>query len=367
MEKNKRPLQKVKVSGGGRCNVTHYCFEPQKLIENYPRGKDFLLEPFKRFGPKETVEWFARRGVTIKKESDGRMFPVSDSSQTIIDCFLKEARMKSIELRTLSKVLDFTPIEGGWRVKLENQEIKTSKLLIATGSDKHIWEILKTMNFAIEEPVPSLFTFNINDKALQSLTGTSFPNILVKTKGFQSEGPGLITHWGLSGPAVLKLSAFGARYFAENQYEFEVKVDWIPQISGNQILDLLKEEQSANPKKKVRNLSPFGLSKRFWEFICDKSQVSEFQNWSETGKKHFKRIADSLKKMPFEVNGKSTFKDEFVTAGGLDLAEINHRTFEAKSYPGLYFAGEVLDIDAVTGGFNFQAAWTGGWHVASSV
>ncbi|WP_262489870.1 BaiN/RdsA family NAD(P)/FAD-dependent oxidoreductase [Jiulongibacter sediminis] len=367
LEKNKRPLQKVKVSGGGRCNVTHFCFDPQKLVENYPRGSDFLLEPFGRFGPQQTIDWFNQRGVSIKKESDGRMFPDTDSSQTIIDCFLNEARRKKVELRLLSKVLDFENSDDGWLVRLENEEIRTSKLLIATGSDKHIWERLKAMSLDIIEPVPSLFTFHIEDSALQGLTGTPFPEIVVRTKGLQSRGPGLITHWGMSGPGVLKLSAFGARVFFEKDYCFDINVDWLPRFSESDIINELKTEQASNPKKKVRNFTPLGLSKRFWEFICNKSQVSEHQNWSETGKKHFKRITESLKKMSFEVNGKSTFKDEFVTAGGISLEEVDPKTFQSIKYSGLYFAGEVLDIDAVTGGFNFQAAWTGGWHVASSI
>lgn len=295
------------------------------------------------------------------------MFPDTDSSQTIIDCFLNEARRKKVELRILSKVLDFENSDDGWLVRLENEEIRTSKLLIATGSDKHIWERLKAMSLDIIEPVPSLFTFHIEDSALQGLTGTSFPEIVVRTKGLQSRGPGLITHWGMSGPGVLKLSAFGARAFFEKNYRFDINVDWLPRFSESDIINELKTEQASNPKKKVRNFTPLGLSKRFWEFICNKSQVSEHQNWSETGKKHFKRIAESLKKMSFEVNGKSTFKDEFVTAGGISLEEVDPKTFQSIKYSGLYFAGEVLDIDAVTGGFNFQAAWTGGWHVASSV
>ncbi|MGR3809273.1 NAD(P)/FAD-dependent oxidoreductase [Jiulongibacter sp. NS-SX5] len=367
LEKNRKPLQKVKVSGGGRCNVTHYCFEPELLVENYPRGKDFLLEPFQRFGPADTINWFENRGVKIKKESDGRMFPVTDDSQTIIDTFLAEARKKKVEVALSSKVHSFERSEDQWLVITEERKLICDKLLIASGGDKAIWEQLTGLGLNLVSPVPSLFTFHVPEKELHELSGISFPQMTVKTKGFKTSGPGLITHWGVSGPVVLKLSAFGARQFNDLDYQFDIQVDWLADVSIDHILTWLKKEQADNPKKKVRNTPLPGLTKRFWEFMCTKSLVGEFQNWSETGKKHFKRITDNLKKMPLKVTGKSTFKEEFVTAGGVDLSEIDSSTFELKRFPGLYLAGEVLDIDAVTGGFNFQAAWTGGWHVAQNL
>ncbi len=368
LEKNRAPLQKVKVSGGGRCNVTHHCFEPEKLIENYPRGKEFLLEPFRRFGPSDTINWFSERGVSIKKEQDGRMFPVTDSSQTIIDCFQKELSKKNIELRASTKVLSFSKEEDCWQVSLENEEkLETKNLLIATGGDKAIWNQLRSLNLSIVEPVPSLFTFQIQDKFLHELSGTSFESSTVKTKGFRSSGPMLITHWGLSGPAVLKLSAFAARELANQNYSFTITVDWLAEISTEKIVEELRRYQTENPKKKVRSLSVFGLSKRFWEYICNESSVGEFQNWSETGKKHFRKISENLKKKVFHVEGKTTFKEEFVTAGGVCLSEIDPNSFMVNKYPGLYLAGEVMDIDAVTGGFNFQAAWTSAYIVSNSI
>ena len=321
-----------------------------------------------RFGPKEVIQWFEQKGVNIKKEADGRMFPVSNSSQTIIDCFRKEADKLMVELRTSERMQSFSFQNGHWYVLLDNNEqLRCKKLVLTTGNDKHIWNQLKDMGLQMIEPVPSLFTFNIPDAELHELSGVSFPLIKVSTNQREISGPGLITHWGLSGPAVLKLSAWGALELADLNYTFKINVDWMPHVSKADITNELKNSQQADPRKKVTNTIPLDLTKRFWEYICKKSEVREFQNWSETGKKHILRMVDNLKEMPFEVTGKSTFKEEFVTAGGIDLNEINPETFEIKKFPGLYAAGEILNIDAVTGGFNFQAAWTGAWHISQNL
>lgn len=368
LEKNREPLQKVKVSGGGRCNLTHFCFKASELIKNYPRGREFLLKPFENFGPNETIEWFRKRGIGIKKEADGRMFPASNTSQTILDCFQDEVSRLNIKVETSQKVLHFEKRDDLWELELQNGNILKSKsILLATGSDKTIWSILSEMGLKTIPPVPSLFTFKIDDKELHALAGTSFQNAEAGIDGFSISGPALITHWGLSGPAILKLSAFAARELAEKQYKFKLKMDWLPEVSKTDVLAELKENQAENPKKKLRSMVLFGFSKRFWEHLCNRSNVSEYQNWSETGKKHFKLLVENIKQMPFDVNGKSTFKEEFVTAGGLDLSEIDPITFGVKSQKGLYVAGEALNIDAVTGGFNFQAAWTGAWHVAKAL
>lgn len=368
LEKNREVLQKVKVSGGGRCNVTNACFEPKELIENYPRGNEFLLEPFQRFGSREVFSWFEKRGVHLKKEKDGRVFPESNSSQTIIDCFLYES--KPVKLFTSERVEIIVKKGSFWEVTTNTQKTFTvKKLLIATGSDKRIWEILTELNFKIAPQAPSLFTFNIKDEKLNELQGVSFPNAIVKilNSEFNQSGPLLITHWGLSGPAVLKLSAWAALELKKKDYLFTISVNWLPEYSKDMVLSEFRANLETNSKKSVLANPMFGTTTRFWKYTCEKSGISEHQKWAETGKKHFQVLADNLLSDRFEVNGKSTFKEEFVTAGGIELSEIDSKTFGSKKHENLYFAGEILNIDAVTGGFNFQAAWTGGWHVAQSL
>jgi predicted Rossmann fold flavoprotein len=368
LEKNREPLQKVKVSGGGRCNVTNFCFEPELLVKNYPRGEDFLYKPFSNFGPAELIRWFEKRGVRIKNEADGRMFPVTDNSQTIIDCFRIEAKKKDIELRTTTRLQSFEREQNKWKVILDSgEELMTRFLVLTTGSDKSVWNKLQSLGLRIIDPVPSLFTFNIPDNQLHQLSGVSFQKITVSAGNKQMSGPGLITHWGMSGPAVLKLSAWNAIEFAKNEYHFSARIDWIPDLTQSQVTSVLRDMQQTESRKKVLNVAPFNLSKRFWEYICHKAEIREFQNWSETGKKHFQKLTDTLKNSQFDVTGKSTFKDEFVTAGGIDLDEVDYETFQIKKFPGLYAAGEILNIDAVTGGFNFQAAWTSAWHISEDL
>lgn len=368
IEKNAKSLQKVKVSGGGRCNVTHACFEPVELIKNYPRGNKELLEPFKRFGPQETITWFEKRGVPIVKEVDGRMFPKSNTSQSIIDCFEKECKRLGIQKQMQLSLKGFKYLNNVWDLELSNQStLRAKNLMIATGSDKHIWDMLMELDFEIASPVPSLFTFKIKDTDLAELAGTSFVEITAFAGEIKSVGPGLITHWGLSGPAILKLSAFAALELNKKEYQFKVKIDWLPTVTKDSMIETFRNNQTANGKKKISANPEFGFSIRFWKYLCLKSNVGEFQNWSESGKKTWQTLAKNIKAHDYQVDGKSTFKDEFVTAGGVALSEIDMATFSSHKYPSLFFAGEVLNIDAITGGFNFQAAWTGAWHVAKQV
>lgn len=319
LEKTLQPLAKVRISGGGRCNVTNSCFEPKKLIENYPRGNPEMLGPFTRFGPEETVAWFESRGVTLKIEPDGRMFPVTDSSQTIIDCLMGEAKRLNVELRLGASV---QKIEPGFKVHLKDKELTAKNLVLATGSGKWGWECAKSLGHTIVEPVPSLFTFNCPSSPLLDLSGVAVEKGRVSIVGtpFTFEGPILLTHWGFSGPAVLKLSAFAARYLESRGYQAEIEVDWQP------------DPAFSVPKRLLKRLTP-----------------------------------DTLHKSRYTLNGKTTFKYEFTTAGGIDLKEVNFKRMESKVTPGLFFAGEILNIDGITGGFNFQNAWTGGWIISESL
>ncbi len=373
LERGKEVLQKVKVSGGGRCNVTHACFEPEKLVKFYPRGESDLLEPFKKFNPTHTIEWFESRGVKIKKEADGRMFPSSDSSQTIIDCLMYEARKNGIEIIRNARVEDFEYIDSQefkWKIKVLGERIfHAKKLMIGTGSDTAIWRLLEKLDLKIIPAVPSLFTFNIKDERISDLMGLSVPKAKVKIIGtkFESEGPLLITHWGLSAPAILKLSAWAARELNDLNYKFKIEVNWLNISSLEEVKLHLHKQISEQSKKNVMLNSELGIPIRLWKSLCKAVEIGEFQKWAETGKKHIQRLAEQLTACKFEVNGKSTFKEEFVTAGGVDLSEIDMSSFSSKKFPSLFMAGEVLNIDAITGGFNFQAAWTGGWLIGQNL
>jgi len=368
LEKQGKVLQKVKVSGGGRCNVTHAVSDPGELARNYPRGGDFLEKAFEKFSSADTRKWFEKRGVALKTEKDGRVFPVSDSSQTIINCFLKEAG--GIDLLLHSRVEKITPVPAGWEVQTaEGKVYQTRRLMIATGSDTRVWSALQQLDLAFSEAVPSLFTFNIPDGTLTALQGTSFSRarVSVAKTSLVQEGPLLITHWGLSGPAVLKLSAWGAYLLKKTGYIFEIEVNWLADRNKNDLEKELKKRFSENPKKNIRMLPVSGVSQRFWTYICDKSGISEFRKGAEGGKKQVAALLENLTASKFSVNGKSTFKEEFVTAGGVSLDEVNAESFSTCKYPDLYLGGEVLDIDAVTGGFNFQAAWTAGWLISEHI
>lgn len=370
LERNQDFLQKVKVSGGGRCNVTHACFDAEKLLDFYPRGKAHLLEPFKKFNPTNTVDWFESRKIKLKTEKDGRMFPVTDSSQTIIDCFLNEAYDFKIELRTRQKVDKIEKDGNDWVVStIFDEEYKAPNLVLTTGSDPLFWRLLQNLQVPVIQPVPSLFTFNIKDKLFDDLQGISFENAKVKIKNtpFASSGAMLITHWGLSGPAILKLSAFAARDLADKDYKFDIEVNFLGDADPNKLREKLQQNINLIPKKNVIANAEFGLTSRFWKAVCNAAGIGEHQKWAETGKKHINAILEVLTKKAFKADGKSTFKEEFVTAGGVDLNAVDLDRFALKEYPNLYLAGEILNIDALTGGFNFQAAWTGAWLISEAI
>lgn len=371
LEKGKEVLQKVKISGGGRCNVTHACFDPKELTEFYPRGKRELLGPFHQFMTGDTMEWFEHRGVPLKIEGDNRIFPESNSSQSIIDCFLNATNHLGIEIKKSEGVKEFVKVEetNQWKVVTNNAEYTCDKLVIAAGSSKPMWKLLSSLGHAVVEPVPSLFTFNIKDPLLTDLPGVAVQNVEVSIKDtkLKSTGPLLITHWGTSGPAVLKLSAFGAILLAEKDYQYQVKVNWLS-CNKQQALEVLLKAKKTDVKSILEKRSPFEtISKRLWSRFLEVCHVDGQTKWADVSNKNLEALATRLTDTIFHAQGKSTFKDEFVTAGGVKLKEVNFKKFESKFHENLFFAGEILNIDAVTGGFNFQNAWTGGWVISEFI
>ena len=369
LEGSNKVLQKVKVSGGGRCNVSHACFTPNELVEFYPRGEKELLGPFHQFMTGDTMEWFENRGVSLKIEDDNRVFPESNSSQTIIDCFLEGANNSGVTLKLSTRVEAFEKIGGQFEIKTNSGNFIADYLLVASGSNTKVWNIISELGHTIIEPVPSLFTFNIEDNRLMDIPGISVVKATVKVLNskLEEQGPLLITHWGLSGPGILKLSAWGALELFEKNYQFEIEVNWLSK-KYETVLEFLKSEKQKNTKKQIILRSVFeDVSKRLWEKFVLAAEISETTQWAQLNNKQLENLAKQLTQSVFKVNGKSTFKDEFVTAGGVDLKEINFKRFESKLHKNLFFAGEVLNIDAVTGGFNFQNAWTSGWIVANSI
>ena len=369
LEKGKEVLQKVRISGGGRCNVTHACFEPKELVKFYPRGEKELLGPFHQFMTGDTFEWFDDRGVPLKIEGDNRVFPEANTSQAIVDCFQKAVDALGIKVLTNHGVNSVNRQDGKWLLHTKEQVFEADKLVIAAGSSKKIWELCATLDHAVIAPVPSLFTFNINDKRLVDLLGISVPNATVKVVGtkLEASGPLLITHWGMSGPAVLKLSAFGARILADKNYQYNVEVNWLSRPT-DKVLNVLLNLKKKEPRKTVILKSPFKeVSRRLWERFVLFSDILKTQNWADLNSSQLEKLANELTKGMYNANGRTTFKDEFVTAGGVDLKEINFKRFESKKHNDLFFVGEVLNIDAVTGGFNFQNAWTGGYICAKAL
>ncbi len=370
IERSKEGLQKVRISGGGRCNVTNAVQNPTELVNFYPRGGNELLAPFSRFGSKETQTWFEKKQVPLKTEVDGRVFPQSNQSESIIDCFKKEIFKYDIQIFYSEKILNIVKKRDLFLLDAHSgQSYQCKYLMMATGSDKSMVQCISKMGLETVEAVPSLFTFHVEDKTLHELSGTSFQNSKAEIIGekLNQNGPLLVTHWGFSGPAILKLSAWGARLLSQKKYEFQLKLNFLPEIGESLKIETFKNQAHINPKKAVMANPVFGLSQKFWKFICEKAGISEFQKWAETGKKQWRALEIGLSEGVYHVTGKSTFKDEFVTAGGVDLKEINFENFESKKIQNLFFAGEILDIDGVTGGFNFQSAWTGAWHVAQCV
>lgn len=370
VEKTPKLLSKVKVSGGGRCNVTHHCFAAVPLAANYPRGQKLLKQLFYTYGAAETCQWFEKRGLPLVAEPDGRMFPVTNSSQSVIDLFLREAQQKNIQIITGTGIQTISRGEDGtFELQAGQQRITADKVLITTGGapKPEAYDWLAKLGHTIEAPVPSLFTFNIPDKELHQLAGISVPNatVRVKTTKLSYEGPLLITHWGLSGPAVLKLSAFGARWINEQHYKFGIQVRWVAEAKEEQLRTNLQDYSRHNPKQQVLKHPLYELPHRLWQFLCFKAGVEQEQRWLDLSKKTINRLLEVLYRDPYGVSGKTTFKEEFVTCGGVSLADVNPATMESRVVPGLYFAGEVLDIDGITGGFNFQSAWTTAWIAGS--
>ncbi len=372
IEKSDKLLSKVKVSGGGRCNVTHFCFEPKILVQNYPRGNKVLQGPFSRFQAKDTVEWFESRGVELKTEEDGRIFPESNTSQTIVDCLLTTAGNAGVKIWTRTGVKNIRKKGGEFVLELSSgPDLHCDRILIATGGHPKAegYQWLKDLGHSIELPVPSLFTFNINDKELQSLAGLSVEKAAVKIPGtkLEQEGPLLITHWGMSGPAVLKLSAWGARALSELNYDFTILVCWMPDYKETDLLEKLLEIKTNESRKQISTFSPFPLPLRLWKYIISKAGIGAELRWADLSKKNQNKLLEELLRSSFPVKGKSTFKEEFVTCGGISLKDVNFKTMESLKSGGVFFAGEILDIDGVTGGFNFQNAWTTGWIAGMAI
>ncbi len=368
LERGKEGLTKVKVSGGGRCNVTHAEFVPKALVLNYPRGEKELLGPFHQFMTGDTIEWFEKRGVALKIEDDGRMFPISNSSQTIIDCFLAEAEKFNVEVLYNHPVRNIEKAELNFKIETTQATFLTEKVLVATGSNTKVWNLLENLGHNILEPVPSLFTFNIKDKRINDIPGVVANNVEIKVLGTDlfSEGPLLITHWGLSAPSILKLSAFGALELARLKYKFQIEINFIKQSYAD-CSNNLKGIKEVAGKKTVFKSPQFNLPKRLWYKLVVASKITSELRWADVNKTQLENLATQLTQAVFQVDGKSTFKEEFVTAGGVNLKEVNFKTFESRKVENLYFAGEVLNIDAVTGGFNFQNAWTGAYIASKAI
>jgi len=372
IEKSNKLLSKVKVSGGGRCNVTHACFSIAEMIKKYPRGAGFLKKAFHHFFTTDTITWFKERGVELKTESDGRMFPVSNSSQTIIDCLMGEVNKYGVEILMNREVCELLRENDQWLITFKSgAAIQADYVCIASGGyPKSIqFEWLQKTGHEIAEPVPSLFTFNIPGNTINALMGISFEQVQVKITGtkLSAEGPLLITHWGLSGPAILKLSAWGARDLAEKNWQFGILVNWLPAFNEQTLKDKFQQVRFDIAAQKISNRNPFGFPQRFWEYLLQQSGVNENTRWADLPAKEQNRLIKNICSQDFLVNGKTTFKEEFVTAGGIDLEEADHNTMESKIVPNLFFAGEVLNVDGVTGGFNFQNAWTTGWIAAKAI
>ncbi len=378
IEKSSHLLSKVKVSGGGRCNVTHACFEISNLVKFYPRGASFLKKAFHQFYTKDTVEWFQDRNIQLKTEDDGRIFPESNSSQSIINCLLNEANQYGIDIRMNADVVSVEYNDSAennqarFQVTLRNQKkISAHYLCIASGGfpKKSQYEWIEKLKHSIEHPVPSLFTFNIPNNKITSLMGIVVQHANVKIIGskLQQSGPVLITHWGLSGPAVLKLSSWGARELADCNYEFDVAVNWLPDFNEHTLKEKFQLLRFEIASQKIYNRNPFGLPARLWEYLLMLSEIKEEIRWADLPAKEQNKLIKFLSAHSFSIKGKTTFKEEFVTAGGVHLTEINPNTMMSRLTPGLFFAGEILNIDGVTGGFNFQNAWTTGWIAAKNV
>ena len=368
LEQNSDVLQKVKISGGGRCNVSHACFDPRELVQFYPRGNKELLSVFTKFQPGDTMNWYEEHGVALKIEDDNRIFPESNSSQSIIDCLVNECRKKNVKILTKQTVTEILPQENGYKIHTTDQNYFADYVVFSTGSSPKAFKILEKLGHQIIAPVPSLFTFNIKNEILKDLMGTSFQyvNIEIPKLNLEESGSLLITHWGLSGPAILKLSAWGARELAALKYQFEIIVNFIGTASED-ALEIFKNFKENEPKKSIGQAKIFDITNRFWQRILFVSGIDTTKQLANINNKEMQKIIENLCCCRMNVTGKSTFKEEFVTAGGVDLKEMDFKTMKSKKLPNFYISGEVLNIDAVTGGFNFQACWSEGWLIAQDL
>lgn len=369
LERGKEPLAKVRISGGGRCNVTNVLSDPSELSKAYPRGERFLKKAFYQFSSNNMKDWLAQRNIPLTLYPDGCYFPTSNSSETIISCFLSEMKQLGIRLLTENRVETVEQVEDGWCVKTQKGEWRTKSVLYTIGGQPKVsgFNNLQGVDLKLIEPLPSLFTFNMPNEPIRDLMGIVIENATVKIQGekWNATGPLLITHWGMSGPAVLKCSAFGARILAEKDYQATILVNWTGGLKLDEVVQTIHELKTSN--KLVVNIALFEIKSRLWEYIIQKSGIALTQRWSEIGPKQINKLAECLVNDAYTMSGKTTFKEEFVTAGGVDLNEINVNTMEAKRFPGLFFAGEAMDIDGITGGFNFQAAWTTAFIAGKSI
>lgn len=370
-EASKEPLQKVKISGGGRCNVTHNLFSIPHLVEKYPRGNQELKQAFSRFQPKDTIEWFSQKGISLKTEPDGRMFPITNSSQTIIDCFQEQRKKYGIPLHLSKNIrkIAYDSESKKFQIVADEESLEFDFLIFASGSNRNSFELIKSLGHSIVSPVPSLFTLNIPDPTLHELSGQSvnFASIHILPKGKKQVGPILVTHWGLSGPAVLRLSAYEAREFFEKNYQLEVEVNWLGEKKAEEFLSDLEKWKSTVPAKSISSVSPEQISSRLWNYFLVQANVEPSKKMGEISKLEIRNLSQIVCKFRCKVDGKSVYKEEFVTAGGVQRKEVQFGFMESKLISNLYFVGEVLDIDGITGGFNFQNAWTTSYICAKHI
>lgn len=372
-ESSNSVLKKVRISGGGRCNVTHHIYDPKVLVNNYPRGQKELISPFYQFQPKDTVEWFLKRGIKIKHEDDGRMFPITDSSETIIDCFLNECKKFGVQIKTNHSVKNIETKGDQFQLNLATGEtINADKVLIATGSSKIGYDLARQLGHKITELAPSLFTFKIKDSLLKDMSGISFKNAQLTLKmdgekSYKQEGPLLITHWGLSGPALLKLSAWAARPMQRVNYKAKILVNWLGVQNPKQLEEQFFKIKNNHPKAQISNTPLEGIAKRFWQNILINLEIPLDKSWAEVSKKELNKLIQKIYGSELMITGKSRFKEEFVECGGVSLKEVDFKSMQSKVAKGLYFSGEILDIDGITGGFNFQNAWTTAWLAANDM
>lgn len=371
-EKTGKVMQKVKVSGGGRCNVTHACFDIPVLLTRYPRGGRLLKKSLYRFGPQQTIAWFEQRGVILKTEQDGRMFPVTDNSQTIIDCIWHEMMRRKVNVYYHKSVTAITPSRDGWQLHFaDGSQYAADAIIITCGGfpkeGQYGW--IKAIGHTIQPPVPSLFTFNMPGNPITALMGISVADATVKIAGtkISQRGPLLITHWGMSGPAILKTSAFAARELAACNYDFRVVINWLGDTSDEELKKTFAQLRKEHGGAPVCNRNPFNLPRRLWEFFLESSGIGEHMRWGELPAAAQNKLAERLLRDIYPVKGKTTFKEEFVTCGGISTSEIDPQTMESRIAMGIFFAGEIMDVDGITGGYNFQHAWSSGWIAADAI